>query len=119
MRVPVTAPLLLALALAGCTAADGDGSHEDPAELAATTYAMHVEGMPTAPVAPGSTFNVTVRGTMGSGMGMHRMTTDHVGAHFWNMSVMDPTGKLADAKACSHTGGEMPMEAKAMCTAPW
>ena len=114
MRPPhalLTAVLVTAL-LAGC--ADPD----DTDDLGASTYQMQLQGMPTAPLDPGETFNVTVRSMMGTGMGMHRMDSDHIGAHFWNMTVMDPTGMLGNAATCAHTAGEVPGEHRAMCTAP-
>ena len=111
-RHALLAAVLFTALLAGC--ADPD----DADDLSAATYQMNLEGMPTTPMAPGETFNVTVRGMMGGGVGMHRMDSDHIGAHFWNMSVMDPTGMLGNATTCAHTGGEMPGEFGAMCTAP-
>lgn len=111
-RQALLAAVLVTALLAGC--ADPDG----PEDLGASTYQMQLEGMPTTPIAPGETFNVTVRGMMGSGMGMHRMSSDHIGAHMWNMSATDPTGMLDNATTCAHTGGEMPGEFQATCTAP-
>ena len=113
MRPLLAFGLPLLLALAGCAGTAGDDEG-----LTSSTYAMHLEGMPDGPVAPGATFNVTVQGRMGAGMGMHRMLTDHVGAHFWNRSAMDPTAMLGNATTCSHGAGEMPMEVQATCRAP-
>ena len=109
-----SAPLLLvaSLLLAGCSSA-GD----DP-PVSASTYRMSLAGVPSEAVAPGSTFNVSVEGHMGMGMGMHRMTSDHIGAHFWNQTMMDPTARIGDSTACVHRTGELPGQFTAACTAP-
>lgn len=104
--------LVLALALAGCNSPD------DSDALDADSYSMLLSGMPSGPVAPGSMFNVTVEGRMGSGMGMHERMSDHIGAHFWNMTHGDPTGALGSAVTCIHSAGELPGTYRAQCTAP-
>jgi hypothetical protein len=110
MRVAALLLASTALLAAGCNAPDNG--------LTASSYEMHLAGVPSAPMAPGTMFNVTVDGRMGMGMGMHRMTSDHIGAHFWNRTMMDPTAALGDAMSCAHRGGEMPGQYTAMCTAP-
>lgn len=104
--------LVVALLLAGCSSANED------TPISASTYRMSLAGVPSDPVAPGSMFNVSVEGHMGMGMAMHRMTSDHIGAHFWNMTVADPTAGIGSSTACVHQTGEMPAAFTAKCTAP-
>lgn len=105
------AALLLASLLSGCAADDGD------TPLGTDTFHMELSGMPTRPMAPGESFNVTVRAEHGMGMrGMH--SSDHIGAHMWNMSVADPTAALGQAMTCQHVADEMPGDWQARCTAP-
>lgn len=108
-------PLLaLGLLLAGCSADDGD----DEWRMGPGSYHMQLSGMPAGPMAPGQMFNVSVHAGMGAGMGMHRMSSDHIGAHFWNQSMMDPTAGLGNATTCQHRAAEAPGEWTATCTAP-
>lgn len=103
---------LLAAAFAGCT----DPDEDDQMMMGPGSYHMDMSGMPTMPMSPGEKFNVTVMAQAGMA-GMHG-TSDHIGAHMWNRSIADPTGMLGNATSCAHTGGEMPGEYRAQCTAP-
>lgn len=110
----LVAATLVALALAGCAGADDDGDHM--MEMGPDSFQMSMSGMPNGAMAPGHKFNVSVEGmAMMSGM---RGTSDHMGAHFWNATMSDPTGSLGNSTACAHRGGEMPGRFTAMCTAP-
>ena len=106
----VLATLALLPLLAGCMSPAAEDVLDD------SSYHMQLLGMPTGPVAPGARFNVTVKAMAGSAGHMHG--SDHIGAHFWNMTKMDPTGALGNASTCAHRAGEMPGEYTAMCTAP-
>lgn len=107
---------LFAATLAGCTDPDaGDGTGDD-GMMGPGSFHMSMSGMPAGPMAPGQKFNLTVMAQAGMA-GMHG-TSDHIGAHMWNMSVSDPTGNLAGAMSCAHTGGDLPGEHRAQCTAP-
>lgn len=107
----VLATLALLPLLAGCTSTNA----HDP--LDEGSYHMQLGGMPTGPVAPGAKFNVTVQAMAGHGGG-HMHSSDHIGAHFWNMTQADPTGALTAATTCVHRGGDLPGTYQAMCTAP-
>jgi hypothetical protein len=112
------AALLLAASIlaAGCASpgTDDDG----PGTLGPQTYSMRLSGMPSAPVSGGDTFDVTVQASMGQDMGMVRRTSDHIGAHFWNRTVADPTAGIGNSTACTHRTGDLPGTHSATCTAP-
>lgn len=110
--LPATLGLALALALAGCASGADDHHHM----MDGDSFHMTMMGMPSGPMAPGQPFNVTVRAMAGH-EDMHG-TSDHIGAHMWNMSVADPTAGLGNATACQHTGGDLPGEYRVQCTAP-
>lgn len=112
MRILAAGSLTLLFLFAGCTATPA------APPLSAETYHMDMNGVPVSPVAPGSTFDVSVMSSMGSGMRMHRMDSDHMGAHFWNRTAADPTADLGNSTACVHRTGEMPSSFTATCTAP-
>lgn len=109
---------LVAVALAGCAADDPpDDSDGHGMGMHSGSYRMELDGMPMEPMAPGNMFNVTVRAMAGMS-GMHPMASDHIGAHFWNRSMADPTGALGNATTCQHRAAEAPGEWTAQCTAP-
>lgn len=117
----LAAASLLLVALAGCTAADDgdqgdDGTGSGSMMMGPGSFHMSMSGVPTGMVAPGSKFNVTVEG-MAMMSGMHG-TSDHMGAHFWNRTMSDPTANIANGTGCKHTSGEMPGSFQAECTAP-
>jgi hypothetical protein len=122
----LAAPLLLAAILvAGCSSAPSDGgssstsgTHAMMASMGPGTYRMQLSGVPSAPMAPGQTFNVTVTAQMGPGMSMMSRSSDHIGAHFWNRTVSDPNASLGNATSCSHRAGDLPGSYEAACTAP-
>ena len=102
---------------AGCTTADDDGHHMHA--LDADSFHMSLSGVPMGPMAPGQMFNVTVMAQHGPGLeDMDAMMTEHVGAHFWNMTVTDPSGSLANAMTCAHQAAEAPGTYTALCQAP-
>jgi hypothetical protein len=115
--------LLAAIVAAGCTSPsdDADGSHTMTSSgmmsMGPDTYRMQLSGVPAA-VAPGATFNVTVTAQMGTGMMAVHHASDHIGAHFWNRTVSDPTASVANGTACSHRSGDLPGSYEATCTAP-
>lgn len=112
------APVALALvALAGCTTPADDDPHMH--QMGAGSFHMTLSGVPEMPMAPGEMFNVTVMAQHGAGLeGMDARMTDHIGAHFWNMSMEDPTAGLSHATTCAHTAGEVPGTYTALCQAP-
>lgn len=120
------APLLLAAILvAGCSSSPSNGSgsstsgtHGMMMSMGPGTYHMQLSGVPSAPMAPGHAFNVTVTAQMGAGMAMMAHASDHIGAHFWNRTVSDPTANTGNATSCTHSAGDMPGSYQAMCTAP-
>ena len=121
MRLAATLLLTTAI-LAGCATPDGPRESDDGhghAEMGADSFRMQLSGMPSGPMAPGARFNVTVQATHGMGHeGMGAMASDHIGAHFWNTTMMDPTAGIGDSTACVHRSGEMPGQFTAVCTAP-
>lgn len=124
----LAAPLLAALVLAaaGCTTpaddSDSDGSHmmssSGMMSMGPGTYHMQLSGLPGSAVAPGTVFNVTVTAQMGTGMAMAHHASDHIGAHFWNRTVSDPTANTGNATSCAHRAGDLPGSYEAACTAP-
>jgi hypothetical protein len=120
-------PLLLAVAVlvAGCSSPPpkGDGTsttdtHGMTMAMGPDTYRMQLSGVPSAAMAPGHAFNVTVTAQMGPGMSMASHASDHIGAHFWNRTVSDPTANVGNATSCAHTSGDLPGSYTAACTAP-
>ncbi len=99
--------LLALVTLAGCMA-------ETPVALTldATTYTITTTGVPTAAVAPGSTFQVIVK-VAGSVESM----TDHAGAHFGKNSTATPSTSVYTS-TCTHSGGKLPQTFTATCKAP-
>ncbi|MFA5943934.1 MAG: hypothetical protein WC876_05665 [Candidatus Thermoplasmatota archaeon] len=116
----IAALLLIATILAaGCTSTNDadDADSNDMMALASGSYQMQLSGMPTAPLSPGQMFNVTVQAMAGMG-GMHSMMSDHIGAHYWNMTLADPTGALGNATTCAHRTADAPGTYTAQCQAP-
>lgn len=107
----------LAFLLAGCTATDTTDTADVALPMGPGSYQVQLSGMPTTPLSPGAVFNVSVQGMAGM-QGMHAMMSDHIGAHFWNDTMMDPTAAVPSATSCAHTGGSMPGNFTARCTAP-
>lgn len=116
MRLAAVLLASIALLTAGCSTPD-DGDDDDMMPMGPGSYRMELSGMPSGPMAPGQMFNVSVRAMSGMS-GMHAMTSDHIGAHYWNTTMMDPTAGLGNATTCMHTGGAMPGQHTAQCTAP-
>jgi hypothetical protein len=108
-------PLLCAALLAGLTMA-GCASDDDPV-LGPDSYRMQMTGLPSGPLSPGQMFNLSVEAVAGH-HGMHEHMSDHIGAHYWSMPQSDPTGALGNSTACAHTGGTLPGQHQARCTAP-
>jgi hypothetical protein len=123
MRLPALL-LLAAIVAAGCTSPsdDADDAHQTTSSggmpMGPDTYRMQLSGVPSAPMAPGTLFNVTVTAQMGPGMMAAQHASDHIGAHFWNRTVSDPTPNVANGTACSHRAGDLPGSYEAACTAP-
>ena len=115
MRIPALTLATACLVLAGCASNDTDGGEDMP--MGPGSYRMELEGVPSGPMSPGQMFNVTVHGRAGMS-GMHGMASDHIGAHFWNMTHADPAAHLGNATTCAHTGGQAPGSWQAQCTAP-
>lgn len=108
-------PALLAAALVATFAA-GCAAPEHGHTLDAESFSLELDGVPSRVLAPGESFDATVRSTAADG-DLHA-TSDHVGAHFWNATVADPTDELPSARSCTHQGGELPGESGTRCTAP-
>lgn len=71
-----------------------------PFAVKARAFNLTVTNMPTAPqVSKGNfTFTLTINGT-------ENVTSDHIGAHFWNATTETPT-VANSAGACAHLPGE-------------
>jgi hypothetical protein len=116
--------LLSAILVAGCAGTDDDSADRGMSMSGSTmsmgpsTYRMQLSGVPSAPMVPGTAFNVTVTAQMGTGMAMMTRASDHIGAHFWNRTVSDPDASLGNATSCAHTSGNLPGSYQAACTAP-
>lgn len=104
-----------ALLTAGCASTTDD--HHEMA-MGPDTYHMLLSGVPAMPMAPNATFNVTVQAEMGMGMAMAHHASDHIGAHFWNRTVSDPTANVTNGTACAHRVGDLPGTFEATCKAP-
>ncbi|MHB1261403.1 MAG: hypothetical protein ACYC2H_06775 [Thermoplasmatota archaeon] len=113
------APLALAIAaFAGCTTPAADDGHHMH-QMDADSFHMSFSGMPSGPMSPGQMFNVTVMAQHGAGLeDMDAMTSDHIGAHYWNMSMADPTSGLSHAMTCVHQTAEAPGTYTTLCQAP-
>ena len=59
-------------------------------------YNLTLSGVPTAPVGSGSNFTIQLQI-----VGTDNVTTDHLGAHFWNLTKDNPTLDTAQG-ACEH-----------------
>ena len=119
MRLAIPLAVALALVLPGCASDedDGDAMGGMGMGMGPGSYHMGLDGMPMGEMAPGQMFNVSVSARNGMS-GMHAMMSDHIGAHYWNRTMMDPTAGLGNATTCQHRAAEAPGEWTAQCTAP-